>query len=298
MMNTPNTPTFSQTLSYTESVPYIPTVEYVNIEVPELPEEIKSFYQENTKEILSLLQWEIDLEKTKQRKAKTIDILYPEDAYGNTQQNNQTNGIIRAEELITFTTQDPENWEILYLTRSRPNKKWTNTPGQLDPGVFSHGALSQAGVVNAWRYVADKLGKNDPELTLEEYKNYLKENPFPQDISLIDCGNFIIANGSNARNIKNTEEGKELEPRTSGLLQVRAIVVSWSDFQQILHAQSHTKLPTEYTPIILKKSYNTDWTPKHKAVHEIMYSQRENIQTQLQKIQDEYNSRVKKTLER
>lgn len=274
--NTQNTQEAPQEVSYKNRVISVDTTEYGIIQIHSLPNKLGAFYDINQENLEELFNHETNLKKlfleTKNIQAQEIECIYPQDAEWMGRRNNKTkNGIIRAEELITFTTVDPQ-WDVLYITRSRPEMKGTNTPWQLDPGVLSHGWLSQAGVINAWRFVADKLWKNDNTLTPEEYITYLEENPLQNIGNIHNVWQFIIANGSNTRNTKKKDEGKELEQRTSWLLNIRALSISYENFQNILTSQnSNTNLETEYTAIILNDSTDTStFTPKHLATHKLL----------------------------
>lgn len=165
---------------------------------------------------------------------------------------NSEAGVVRLEEIVSFAT--VRDWKIQYLSRRRPALENSNTPGEMDPGLLSHGGIPQAGIVNAWRYVADKLGKNDNQLTEEEYTSYLESNPFPQWITL-SLGKFILTNGHKARN---------QTPPTSGLMNARIVLISPSDFDALLTKNNTESRSIEYTVVSLGDDTN-NFTPKHTA---------------------------------
>ncbi len=177
---------------------------------------------------------------------------------------NSEAGVVRLEEIVSFAT--VRDWKIQYLSRRRPALENSNTPGEMDPGVLSHGGIPQAGIVNAWRYVADKLGKNDNQLTEEEYTSYLENNPFPQWIPL-SLGKFILTNGHKARN---------QTPPTSGLMNARIVLVSPSDFDILLTKNNTESRSIEYTVVSLGDN-TTNFTPKHTAFDALMKQNTDEI---------------------
>jgi len=274
----------------------IQTLEYKTCPVNILPVELHNFFDNNSIMLEDLLDWKLQLKDWLNNQVFPVDAIYPEDAQWKENRLSTINGVVRWEELMTFVTVNPETNEVLYLTRSRPEIKNSNTPWSLDPWVFSHGWLQQAGAINAWRYVADKLWKNDPELTKEEYEVYLSQNPFPQDITVINAWQFLLANGSNARNAKKTT-WETLEPRTSAIINVRALVISYTDFQKKVALQNEDSTSEiEYTVTCLDKELDWSATPKHSATHGLLKDRMSEIKTKVQDIQNQYNARVSKTL--
>lgn len=198
----------------------------------------------------------------------TFRAIYPANAAGEKNDENTVNGILRVEELMTFASQDGQG-NIVYLTRSRPKWIGINTPWELDPGVFSHGGLKQAGVVNGWRFVADKLWLDDSSLDEDSYREYLEKNPFPKVKKIVNLWSFIIANGSNARNEKNKREWKELEPRTSWMIHVRALIINDNDFERLLKEQNRYGNSIQYSSVKLSDT-SSFFTPKHEATHRLL----------------------------
>lgn len=239
----------------------IPTVQYGNVEVKNINDAIQAYITTLSNSLDRLLEygsyWVTNIAPF------IIDAIYPQDAYGNNNTWNKINGILRLEKLATFVQMNSDTWDIEYITRGRPQISGTNTPWALDPGVISHGGMSQAGMVNAWRYVADKLWVSDRQLTVEDYLQYLEENPFPEDYSLLDAGAFILTNGSNAR--------EEWGPRTSGLMSVNVIALPSSEFTEIIDKQNSVTDGTIYKKFALSNNIDTSqFTPKHQAVHYLL----------------------------
>ncbi len=239
---------------------------YWAIEVSWIPQAVKQDDETSLELLKQLLLWEASLNDTKKLVSHILSANYPLDAYS--QKREGINGLIRTEQLVTISTINQETWEIEYICRSRPEEIWVNTPWKLDPGVLSHGWIDQAGVVNAWRYVADKLGKNDNTLTPEEYENYLSNNPFPENTSIVTAGHFILANGSNARN--KWKDPEKYTQRTSWLFTVRTAVMQSVDYNEIIERQK-VQSNIDYTSVSLAQWTDTsDFSPKHWAVHDLL----------------------------
>lgn len=211
-----------------------------------IPLSMADFFNENTS-LLEKLIWGEPLEKGKERQAFPLDATY----------NEVGEWIIRWEEIVSFAT--VRNGKIEYISRRRPALENSNTPGEMDPGVLSHGGISQAGIVNAWRYVADKLGKNDNQLTEEEYISYLENNPFPQ-WTIFSLGKFILTNG---------HVGREGTHPTSGLMNARVIIVSPSEFDALIAKNNAESTSIEYTKVVIGESTD-DFTPKHMAFNALI----------------------------
>lgn len=285
------------TLNIASQTPQIPSTEYgvFFLEADWYPEMLSHNREKNDVALKRLLSWNFDFEIGKRNQSFYIDTIYPEDSYGVLNDQNKKNGTVRNEELMTFTTVDPETGKVLYMTRTRPDMDGTNTPGDPDPGVFSHGGLPHAGVINAWRYVGDKLWVNDDWLSEAEYLQYLRDNPFPQDIGTIDAWALIVANSSNARNDKKARQWLPLEKRNSGLITVRAITVTYTDFQKILESQNAGNLlPIRYSVVELDSPVGSEEikTPKHKWVHTLLQQSKGKIQTKVGELSTSVSQRI------
>lgn len=262
-----NKDTFIDEAIVSSSSTHISTTEYGNIRVKSMPEDIQDLCNKAHQNLNKLIAWEhfeiFENENGKMPLKNPLNAIYSQDEHGKDNINNEVNGILRLEQLGTFVRMNPETEILEYMTRGRPQIPGTNTPWAFDPGVISHWGMSQAGMVNAWRYVADKLWFNDGELNKEEYLRYLEENPFPEDYRLLDAGTFMLVNGSNAR--------KKWGQRTSGLMSVNAIALPSSEFTEIIDKQNSVTDGTIYKKFALSNNIDTSqFTPKHQAVHYLL----------------------------
>lgn len=257
----------------------VPTIEYANLTLADNNSILSWVFNSNRMYIRDLLEWKLSFRKEKKREIPNIPAIYPEDAFG-VPETGEKNGIIRFENLSTFSSIDKDTGEIQYIARRRPDIDNSNTPWDWDPGMFSHWWMKQAWIINAWRYVADKLWKNDGDLTQKEYLEYLKDNPFPQYTSVLDAWSFIIANGSNKRN--NWKAKEEYEQRTSWLLNITSIVVPPESFQEIIKAQETSLWDIEYQALTLDTEVDTSsYTPKHQAVHHLLWKVHDEVRAVL-----------------